>query len=144
MTDGYRQLECSAGSSVSVSHKTSFSNKVCCQLQTHQRPLTCSLLTMLAVPGIPWQGLSMHKRLCVSSLQYRFWFDTRVANPMPQVAEQALHSVLHSSQWLGKFADAIPGTICPRKAIHKESNCEAMHKCTQLWVQGKNPSKHSG
>lgn len=41
----------------------------------------------------------MQSRRCVSSRQRRFWLETRVAKPSPQVAEQALHSVPHS--WHG-------------------------------------------
>lgn len=44
------------------------------------------------------QGPAKHRRRWLSSLQKRFWLDTRVATPSPQEAEQGPHAVLHSGQ----------------------------------------------
>lgn len=55
-------------------------------------------LTAGNAAGRAGQGLAVQSRLWVSSRHWRFWLDTRVAKPSPQVAEQALHAVPHSGQ----------------------------------------------
>lgn len=44
------------------------------------------------------QGLTMQRRLCFSSLQKALSLVTRVEMPIPQVLEQALHSVVWTRQ----------------------------------------------
>lgn len=77
-------------------------------------------LTTGGATGRAGQGLAMQSLLCVSRRQKRFWLETRVEMPTPQVAEQALHSVPHGWHRYGTAGDAAAGAGW-RQRMEKES-----------------------